>query len=78
MFIEHIHKQFGQGVIMNMGTSVSDVRQAVEQTQTVGGTTVFCTFADADNMSLAAKNALLKIVEEPPKNVYSKVTQVSL
>ena len=76
--IAHIHKQFGQGVIMNMGISVSDVRQAVEQTQTVGGTTMFCTFADADNMSLAAKNALLKIVEEPPKNVYFIMTLESL
>lgn len=52
------------------GTSVNDVRKSIELANTVKVDSLFCMFPDADKMSLAAKNALLKIVEEPPQNVY--------
>ena len=62
------------GTCLNFGTSVSDVRQSIVEANKIKGTTVICTFFDADNMSVQAKNALLKIVEEPPKNVYYIMT----
>ena len=50
--------------------SVGDVRKAIELANKIKGDALFCEFPNADKMSPAAKNALLKIVEEPPKNVY--------
>ena len=52
--------------IVNFGTSIEDVRKVIdlsyEQTEPI---CYVC--ADADAMSLGAKNCLLKITEEPPK-----------
>ena len=78
LIINHIHEELESSVIIYMGISVNDVRQAVTQTQTLKGKTVVCVFKHADSMSLAAKNALLKIVEEPPKNVYFIMTLQSI
>lgn len=64
--------------LVKFDIAVSDVRKAIELANNTKGSTLFCVFADADRMSLAAKNALLKIVEEPPKNVYFIVTLESL
>lgn len=75
--IEHIEKQCGS-ITLDMGISVSDVREAITRMQTIGGDNVICTFKDADTMSMSAKNALLKIVEEPPKNVRIIMTVQSL
>lgn len=47
---------------------VDTVRQMIEDAYTVNEYTVMI-IPDADTMSLNAKNALLKITEEPPKNV---------
>ena len=77
MLISHIVKKLGC-ITIGANTSVSDVRQAVTQIQMTKGDTVMCTFCNADTMSLAAKNALLKIVEEPPKNAYFIMTLESL
>ena len=78
LLVEHIHSTFSKGIALNLGTSVSDVRQAISQSQTVKGDIVFCVFNHADSMSVQAKNALLKIVEEPPANVYFIMTLESL
>jgi len=49
------------------GISADEVRDVIEQAyKTV--TPILYVFADADNMSISAKNALLKVTEEPPNN----------
>jgi len=49
--------------------SVDSVREAVKNCYKCAGTTVYL-FDNADNMSAAAKNALLKITEEPPRQAH--------
>lgn len=63
--------------LVKYSQKIDDVREAItvsyEQTEPI------CyLFADADDMSLAAKNCLLKITEEPPKNAYFIITLKSL
>lgn len=57
--------------------SISSVRQVIdmayEQTQPI-----IYVFADADSMSVPAKNALLKVTEEPPRQAYFIITLLSL
>ena len=53
--------------------SVDAVREAVKNCYKCSGTTVYL-FDDADNMSTAAKNAMLKITEEPPRQAHFIVT----
>lgn len=53
------------------GIGVDDVREAIQSSIHYGG---FYVFPDADNMSSNAKNALLKVTEEPPKNSYFVLT----
>lgn len=54
--------------------SVESVRGVIDNAyKCIGQPTVYV-FADADSMSAAAKNALLKITEEPPKNAYFIIT----
>ena len=52
---------------------ISTVRQVVASAYKVAERTVYV-FSDADNMSLAAKNAMLKLAEEPPNNAYIVMT----
>lgn len=54
-------------------TKVDDIRKAIELCYGVQGTWVFV-IPDCDNMSSAAANALLKVTEEPPNNVYFILT----
>lgn len=54
-----------------VGIKVEDVRDVIDSATRYGG---FYVFADADTMSVNAKNALLKITEEPPKDAYFVVT----
>lgn len=49
------------------GTSVEDIRQMIH-TATTYTSPILYVIADADRMSPAAKNALLKVTEEPPRN----------
>lgn len=77
LLISHIVKKLGS-ITIGANISVNDVRQAINELQNIKADKVVCTFQDADDMSLAAKNALLKIVEEPPKNVYFIETLESL
>ena len=60
-----------KGVIM--GTSISDVRDTIEQAYYITQPTCYI-FRDADDMKNEAKNALLKVVEEPPNNAYFIMT----
>lgn len=54
---------------------VDAVRNAITLASTVETPIVYC-FANADTMRAEAKNALLKITEEPPKNAYFIFTVV--
>ena len=69
-----IYQKFGTGILSNIGISVDAVRQSISQSYTVRGSQVIYLFADADNMSNAAKNALLKVVEECPNDNYFIMT----
>ena len=57
----------------NSGISVSQIRDAIAQMHKTVDKSVF-TFFDADNMSSQAENALLKVSEETPNNVYIIMT----
>lgn len=56
-----------------VGTGVSDVRDAIASSNTVTVPTMYV-IADADSMSVVAKNALLKVLEEPSNNAYFVMT----
>lgn len=51
---------------LSVGTSVDGIREMIQKAYTYKDEVVFGIF-DADNLSQAASNALLKIVEEPPR-----------
>lgn len=55
------------------GISVDDVREIVNSAYTFTDPMVYM-WANADTMSLNAKNAVLKVVEEPPHNAYFIMT----
>ena len=58
------------------GIDAESVRNAIEQAYTTV-TPILYVFPDADNMSLSAKNALLKVTEEPPNNARFLMTVTS-
>ena len=60
-----------KGIIM--GNSIAEVRETIENAYTITEPTCYI-FRNADDMSIAAKNALLKVVEEPPNNSYFIMT----
>ena len=55
------------------GIKVDEIREMIDTAYTVKDKTVYC-IRNADTMTSAAQNALLKIVEEPPKNAYFIIT----
>ena len=59
------------------GNSVEAVREAIDNSYKCAGTTVYI-FPDADKMSIQAKNAMLKITEEPPRQAYFIMTVESI
>lgn len=61
-------------VLIDNGVSIDAVRTAILEAHQIIGARVLILFTDADNMSLSAKNALLKLTEEPPNNVYVLMT----
>lgn len=69
-FVKHI------GLCQMCDVGVDTVRDVIEQSYKIVEPTVFL-FADADSMSVGAKNALLKVTEEPPNNVYFIMTLMS-
>ena len=58
------------------GKTVEDVRQLIADSNKLAGTKHICLIPDADTMSVQAKNALLKLTEEPPANAYIVMTLV--
>lgn len=60
-----------RGIIM--GNSISNVRDTIEQAYYITQPTCYI-FRNADDMKNEAKNALLKVVEEPPNNAYFIMT----
>ena len=59
------------------GIKIEDIRNAIEMAYTQVQPIAFV-IPDADRMSIGAKNSLLKITEEPPKNCYFIMTLESL
>ena len=60
-----------KGIIM--GNSIAEVRETIENAYSITNTTCYI-FRNADDMKNEAKNALLKVVEEPPNNAYFIMT----
>ena len=60
-------------IVINAGIKADDIRGMIESAYRLTSTCVYI-IADADSMSLAAKNALLKVTEEPPNNAYFIMT----
>ena len=55
------------------GIKVDEIREVINTAYTVRDKVVYC-IKDADTMRNEAKNAMLKITEEPPKNAYFIMT----
>jgi replication-associated recombination protein RarA len=55
------------------GIKVDEIREVIDTAYKVSDKTVYC-IQDADLMKAGAKNAMLKITEEPPKNAYFVLT----
>lgn len=60
-----------KGIIM--GNSIAEVRETIENAYTITEPACYI-FRNADDMKNEAKNALLKVVEEPPNNAYFIMT----
>ena len=60
-----------KGIIM--GNSIAEVRETIENAYTITEPTCYI-FRNADDMSVPTKNALLKVIEEPPNNAYFIMT----
>lgn len=60
-------------IVINVGIKADDIRGMIESAYRLTSTCVYI-IADADSMSLAAKNALLKVTEEPPNDAYFIMT----
>ena len=63
--------------VVEFGTGIDEVREIIELSYEQ--TSPICYFCpDADSMSLGAKNALLKITEEPPNHAFFILTLLSM
>ncbi len=72
LFAASIGKQLGAHTIF-VGTKVDEIRSIIDLAYKQSEPTLYV-IADADKMSVAAKNALLKITEEPPRKAYFIMT----
>ena len=61
------------GHVITCGIKADDVRDMISLVNKTADNVVVI-IADVDNMSVSAKNTLLKITEEPPKNVWFIMT----
>lgn len=55
--------------MVTIGTKIDDVRQMIADVQNLGSPLIYF-IPDADTMSIGARNSLLKVTEEPPKNLF--------
>lgn len=75
-FAKAIMKQLNAtGVICE--NSIDSVRTTIENAYNITSTTVYI-FRNIENMSVEAKNSLLKVVEEPPNKAYFIMTTTSV
>lgn len=58
---------------INIGIGVDKIRGMIYDSYKISAKVVYI-ISDADNMSMQAKNALLKVTEEPPNNAYFILT----
>ena len=72
LFTQYIAEKFNFERV-GIGVSVDSVREMIEMSHAVAVKTVYV-IANADKMSAAAKNALLKVTEEPSLNAYFIIT----
>ena len=72
MLAKEIARMYGLETIQ-LGTSVDDVRTLVQSNYKLQRPTMYL-LPNVDNMSLNAKNALLKVTEEPQKGTYVVMT----
>lgn len=73
-FVDYIHSSIDGAIMFNIGITVDAIRQAITQAHKLRGAVGVFLFADADNMSVQARNAMLKLAEEPPNNSYIIMT----
>lgn len=60
-------------LIIEVGNKIDDIREAIELSYKQTEPIIYL-LADADDMSLSAKNSLLKVIEEPPQRAYFMMT----
>ena len=76
-FANWIRRYFGQyGLTISYEATdvkIDTIREIIQRSYKVVDRTIYI-IPDADNMSNAAKNALLKVTEEPPNNAYFIMT----
>lgn len=70
---KYIANEFLHCVYSEVDTKVDSVREVIESAYKSATKVLYC-FADADTMRAEAKNAMLKITEEPPVNAYFIMT----
>lgn len=68
-FAQFIRHKFRDALFADIGIGVDAIRDIISNAYKVTSPIIYL-IADADNMSNAAKNALLKVTEEPPNNAY--------
>lgn len=74
MLAHEVSAMFGSDTFIQVGISINDIRDMIKESYKINGLKIVYLIADADDMSVPAKNALLKITEEPPKNAYFIMT----
>lgn len=72
-FVHEVIKSLTDGLYVECGIKVDDVRNLIVDAYKVHSTAVFF-IPDADKMSTIAMNALLKVTEEPPNNAFIIMT----
>jgi hypothetical protein len=72
LIVQKVAKQL-QANLVTLETKVDAIREAIDMAYKQKHPVVYL-IADADNMNIAAKNALLKITEEPPRQAYFIMT----
>ncbi len=76
--VEYIRKTVpNDGMFKVESNSVAAVREVIDKSYALGGR-VFYVFQDCDAMRPQARNAMLKVMEEPPKNAHFILTVQTL
>ena len=59
--------------MIEVGTKIDEIREMIQMAYKQSEPIIYL-IADADKMSIGAKNSLLKVIEEPPNNAYFIIT----